>query len=105
MSTFVRRTVCAVALAWCLIGSAAFAGTIYGQVVTTHGLPVPATISFVDEATGKTETVKPDARGHYEVTLPAGTYRIVADSRPVSPDTVVVFHEPRQVEIVVGETK
>jgi len=104
MKSFARR---AIRLAVCvslLAGPAAFAGTVYGEVVTAKGQPHPAKVSFIDDA-GQVETVTTDAKGHYEVTLPPGHYRIESDTGSVSPATLDVFHEPRQQKLVVEETR
>ncbi len=104
MKSFVRRAVqLAVGLAL-LSGPSAFAGPVYGDVVTATGKPFPTSVSFVDE-TGRVERVTTDASGHYQVTLPPGRYRIESDAGSASPATIVVFHEPRKQQIVVTEAK
>ncbi len=102
MKSFVHRAGLLAVCVLLLAGPAAFAGTVYGEVVTAKGHPQPTKVTFVDES-GHAEKVTTDARGHYEVTLPPGRYRIESDSGSVSPATIVVFHEPRQVKIVVSE--
>jgi hypothetical protein len=104
MNTFALRAIRLATCGWLLVGPAAFAGTVYGEVVTGKGKPSAATISFIDEA-GNVETAQADAKGHYELTLQPGTYRIASDAGTVSPATIVVFHEPRQQPLVIAEAR
>ena len=101
MKSFARRLAMCVSL---LGGGAAVAGTIYGDVVSSKGQPLPKKVSFIDDS-GRRETVTPDASGHYEVTLPPGHYRIESEAGSAAPAAIDVFHEPRQQKIVVTETK
>jgi hypothetical protein len=103
MKSFVLRAIQVVALGSLLVGPVAMAGTVYGEVVTGTGQPLPTKISFIDEA-GNVESVAADAKGHYELTLQPGRYHIQCDVGTVSPETIVVFHEPRQQKIVVAKT-
>ena len=103
MNSFARRAI-RFAICMSLLAGPAFAGTVYGDVVTDKGQPYPTKISFTDD-TGKVETVTTDAKGHYEITLPPGRYRVESDTKTASPATIVVFHEPRQQKIVVAEAR
>lgn len=98
--TRVRRAIRLAACAMLLAGPAAFAGTVYGNVVTPKGKPVPATVTFTDEG-GNQERVTTDDKGTYQLTLPPGRYQIESDAGSVSPATIVVFHEPRKQQLVV----
>lgn len=96
----VRHAIRAAACAVLLAGPAAYAGTVYGKVVSSKGKPVAATVTFTDEA-GEQQRVTADDKGAYQVTLPPGRYQIEADAGTVSPATIVVFHEPRKQQLVV----
>ena len=87
-----------------LAGTPAIAGTVYGELVTAPGKPQPTKVSFIDD-TGAVVAVTADAKGHYEVTLPPGHYRIESDAGSVSPATLDVFHEPRKLTIVIAEAR
>src|SRR5512135_1721210 len=99
MKSFASRAL-GVVVGIVLLTGPALAGQVYGDVVTAKGQPAPAKLTFTDDA-GNTQTVTPDAKGHYEVTLPPGHYRIEADSGTVTPATLDVFHEPRKLKLVV----
>jgi len=87
-----------------LAAAPAIAGTVYGQVVTATGQPRPTNISFVDDS-GNIVSVTADAKGHYEVTLQPGHYRVESDAGSVSPASLDVFHEPRTLKLVIAEAK
>ena len=84
--------------------SAALAGTVYGDVAIATRQPQQIKLSFVDDA-GHATSVTTDAKGHYEVSLPPGRYRIESDAGAVSPATIEVFHEPRQQRLTVADVK
>src|SRR5438477_6846168 len=102
MKSFALRAIRLAVFGLVLVDGIAIAGTCYGEVVTGSGKPLSTKISFIDDS-GNAETVAVDAKGHYEVTLQPGRYHIQADAGTVSPETIMVFHEPRQQKIVVAE--
>ena len=84
-----------------LAPNTASAGTVYGNV-NADGGTMPTTIRFVDEESGEAIPAELDSGGSYEVTLAPGQYTIESDRGSVSPESVTVFHGPKQLDISVG---